>query len=112
MNIRDTIDGDIAILEISGKILGGDQIAYFHQKIRDLLDTGIRTFLLDFERVQWTNSLGLGSLVAAHASVTNAGGQFALCATDNIDKLLTVTHLRTVFAIHPTREQALEALRG
>jgi len=112
MNIKDSIDGDIALLEISGKILGGDQIAFFHQKINDLIEQGHRKFLLDFERVQWTNSLGLGSLVAAHASVSKAGGRFVLCRTDNIDKLLTITHLRTVFAIYDTREQAREALQA
>lgn len=112
MIIQDSLHNDIAILEISGKILGGEQISYFHQKIHELLDQGIRKFLLDFERVQWTNSLGLGSLVAAHAAVSKLDGRLILCCTANIEKLLTVTHLRTVFEITATRDQALAALRS
>lgn len=110
MIVRDSVENNIALLEISGKILGGEQISHFHQRIHELLENGVRKFVLDFEKVQWTNSLGLGSLVAAHASVTKADGRFILCATDNIDKLLTVTHLRTVFDIYPTRDDAYRAI--
>ena len=74
--IRQT--GDIAIVDLSGRIVLGDGSGLVRNTIKDLISRGTRSVLLNLGGVSYMDSAGLGELVGAYVSVTSAGGKIKL----------------------------------
>lgn len=64
--------------------------------------------VLDLRGVPFLDSTGLGVLVAAQRAVKPHGGEVRIvCADEHILRVLSITGLDQVVAIHPTLEAAL-----
>jgi anti-sigma B factor antagonist len=101
-------DGDIMILQLSGKIMGGPDHEKFHSEIKSLIAEGYVDLLLNMSKVSWINSTGLGILVTAYHTVKKNDGRLKICAvSDRIDNILNVTQLKLVFE---TFEECSEAI--
>ena len=91
--------GDIAIVDLAGRLTLGEGSGGLRNAIKDLLAKGEKKILLNFKDVSYIDSSGLGELVGAYASTTNAGGQIKLFNMQSkVHDLLLVTKLYTVFA--------------
>ncbi|MBZ5586125.1 MAG: STAS domain-containing protein [Acidobacteriia bacterium] len=90
--------GNIAVVDLSGRITLGDGSGLVRNTIKDLLNQGRKDILLNLQEVTYMDSAGLGELVGAYASVTNAGGRIKLLnAQGRVSEVLTITKLYTVF---------------
>ena len=70
------------------------------------------TLILDFTEVPYVDSAGIGSLVNAHVSRTNAGRRLVLVGVaERVQTILTVTGVLKVFSLFPTLDAARESLR-
>lgn len=112
MITRDEVQGDVAILEITGKIMGGDEVMIFHSRIREHLEAGKKHFVINLCKVEWTNSLGLGMLIAAMTSVKRGDGRLVLACYKSIEDLLNMTRLITIFETYDTLDDAIESFKG
>jgi len=112
MKISDSVKDDIVIIELSGKIMGGDETALFHGKIHEHLDLKKKLFAIDMKNVDWTNSLGLGMLIAGHSAVNRAEGRLVLANITNIENILAITRLIRVFEAFDSLDEAITALKG
>ncbi|MFQ5499923.1 MAG: STAS domain-containing protein [Candidatus Zixiibacteriota bacterium] len=110
MKTNDFLEGDVVVIEISGKIMGGDEITRFHGLLHQHLEARKTRFLIDLDKVTWSNSLGLGMFIAALASVQKAQGKMVLANVTNIEALLAMTKLVRVFDSYDSREEAMKAL--
>ena len=54
-------DGDLTILCLAGKILGGHESYELRRELDRILERGDRRLLVDLRDVPWMNSAGLGS---------------------------------------------------
>jgi len=111
MKFQDSLDGDIVVLDVSGKIMGGEETTMFHGKIHEYITQNKKTFIVDLSKVDWMNSVGLGMLISALTTVKNSGGRLVLANISKIESILTITRLITVFEHYDTRDAALAAVR-
>ena len=99
MQIEQRVNGDVAIVEITGDITlskGGDVL--LKDKIQSLLQQGHRKILLDLGNVSYVDSAGLGQLVQVYATTSHLGGSLKLLnLTKRLKDLLVLTKLLTVF---------------
>ncbi|MEA2030872.1 MAG: STAS domain-containing protein [candidate division Zixibacteria bacterium] len=109
MKFVDSLEGDIVILNVSGKIMGGDETTMFHGKIHEYINSNNKKIVVDLARVDWMNSVGLGMLISALTTVKNAGGRFVLANITKIESILTITRLITVFEHYDSREDAVKS---
>lgn len=108
MNIKQSPQGDIMVLNLSGKIMGGPDHEKFQSEIKSLITAGHVDILLDMHKVSWVNSTGLGILVSAYHTLKKNGGQLKICqVSDRIDNILNVTQLKLVFDTYENCEEAL-----
>ncbi len=100
------------IVEVHGKLVGDVENCHrFHDLFQSLLDKGRKKFVLDLQDTPWANSLGIGMIIAAYASVKNRGGEMVLAgATERIREVFKVTHLFTIFKIFDTVDAAVDHL--
>lgn len=111
MKFDDLVQDDIVILEVSGKIMGGEETTMFHGKIHEYITQNKKNFVIDLAKVDWMNSIGLGMLISAFTTVKNSGGRLVLGNISKIESVLTITRLITVFEHYDTREEAIKAFK-
>ncbi len=110
MKIKRRPMGDVMVLELSGKIMGGDDFELFSNAIKELVAEGQVDILLNMRKVKWINSTGLGLMVSAYTSLVKQGGRMKICeVSDRIDNILHVTQLGLVFETFDKEEDALKS---
>ena len=102
--------GNVAIIELSGRITLGESTGILRDEIRSLLSQGTKNIILDMGGVGYVDSAGLGELVGAYTTAANQGGAVKLLRLQGkmID-LMQVTKLHTIFAIFDDEKQAVES---
>ena len=102
--------GEVAVVDVEGRIVLGEGSITLRDTVRDLLGKGQKKILLNLGDVSYIDSSGIGELVSGFTTVTNAGGQLHLLnLTKRVKDLLQITKLLTIFAVH---EDEAEAIRS
>lgn len=109
MQFKDKLENGIVVLEVSGKIMGGEEATLFHGKIHEYISTNHNKIVVDLGKVDWMNSVGLGMLISALTTVKNSGGRLVLANITKIESILTITRLITVFEHFDSREEAIKS---
>jgi anti-sigma B factor antagonist len=106
-----TVD-DILVISCSGRIVFGDESALLREEVKKAIQEGQKRILLNLGDVNYIDSGGLGTLVSLDATARNAGATIKLASlTKRVGDLLQVTKLLTVFDVHNSEYEALEAFR-
>jgi anti-sigma B factor antagonist len=104
--IRD--QGEIRIIELSGKITIGTGDVKLRELITSSLEDGKNKILLNLAGVSAIDSSGIGEMVACYTTVTNREGQLKLVnLSPKINDILQVTQLITVFEVFDSESEAL-----
>ncbi len=100
----------VTVVDATGRITLGEGARLMRDKIAELLKAGKSQILLNLGEVSYIDSSGIGELVAAFTSVTNRGGQLKLLnLTKNVEGLLQITKLYTVFEVFDSEVTALRS---
>jgi anti-sigma B factor antagonist len=92
--------GRVAIVDISGRIVLGEECASLRKLVCDLLSDEHKQILFNLAEVNYIDSAGLGQMVSAFTSVRKQGGELKLLnLTNKIHDLMQITRLYTVFDI-------------
>ena len=93
--------GDVTVVDAEGRITLGDGSTAFRDLIKDLTGKGNKKILLNLGEVSYIDSSGIGELVSAFTTVSNAGGELKLLNLNKrVKDLLQITKLYTVFQVH------------
>jgi anti-sigma B factor antagonist len=102
--------GDVAIVDLSGRLTLGEGSGLVRNTIKDLVNSGRKNILINLKDVTYIDSAGLGELVGAYATVTNMGGNIKLLHPQSkVHDLLQVTKLYTVFIAFDDEAEALRS---
>ena len=83
----------------------------FKQQLLEVIGEGGKQVVVDFSETTFIDSTTLGVLVGGVKRLRSNDGQLALvCSDRNITKIFEITGLDRVFAIYPTRDEALAKL--
>ncbi len=108
MNVRHA--GDVAILDLSGRITLGEGSGMVRNTIKDLVSAGTRKILVNLQEVSYLDSAGLGELVGSYATITNLGGQIKLLHPQGkVRDMLAITKLYTIFVSFTDENEALRS---
>jgi anti-sigma B factor antagonist len=92
--------GSVTIVDISGRIVLGEESSALREEIHNLLTKGHKQILLNLAAVDSIDSVGLGTLVGAFATVRNKGGELKLFnLPTKVADVMQMTKLYTVFDI-------------
>ncbi len=96
------------ILDLSGRIVAGEEVDTLRAKVKDLQATGHTKIILNMAEVSRIDSTGIGMLVEAVINTVKLDGQLKLISLPRLVHNVLVTHrLLQAFEIHPTEEEAL-----
>ncbi len=107
-NVRQS--GDVSIVDLAGRITLGEGSGLVRNTIKELVSSGRKNVLLNLKDVTYIDSAGLGEMVGAYASVTNAQGNIKLLHPQaKVNDLLQITKLYTVFVAFDDEQEALRS---
>jgi anti-sigma B factor antagonist len=102
----------VAILDISGKMVGGPEALEFKKAVEDLVAAGYKRVLLNLAEVPWVNSTGLGIFVAGYTSLKREGGSLKLVkVTERVRTILAVTRLDSIFEMFGDEAEAIASFK-
>ena len=108
LNTREV--GDVTVVDVSGRITLGEGSSALRDMLRDLTAKGDKKILLNLGEVNYIDSSGIGELVSAFTSASNAGGTLKLLnLTKRVQDLLQITKLYTVFDVHEDEAHAIRS---
>jgi anti-sigma B factor antagonist len=100
--------GDVAVVDISGRVTLGEGSSAIRDAMRDLTAKGNKKILLNLTAVTYLDSTGIGELVAGFTSASDAGGTVKLLGlTKHVKDVLMISRLYTVFEAFDDEAQAL-----
>jgi anti-anti-sigma factor len=107
------IEPDIVVVEIAGKMILGPECQQVEWLISNLLAENNEKIVLDISGVTRVDSTGVGIIVVCHGKVKSAGGELRLAGASGIvEKVLRMSTIDSIVALHPTREAAVEGFAG
>ena len=98
MKIRERTEGRVIVLDLKGPLALGEGEEAFRQKIAQLLKEKKTAILLNFEKVEFIDSSGVGALIKCLTSVSRAGGKLkGLRPGPMVQKILKITGVFALF---------------
>jgi anti-sigma B factor antagonist len=102
--------GEVAIVDLNGKITLGENTGILRDELRSLLSQGTKNIVLNMGGVSYVDSAGLGELVGAYTTATNQGGALKLLHLQGKMKdLMQITKLHTIFAAFEDEKTAVDS---
>lgn len=100
-----------AIIAFDGDIMGGAVASQLNETIHELINSDYKNIIINLDKVNFMNSLGLGMLVGALTTVRKVGGKLMITnTTEKISELLAVTKLNTVLSIYNSIDEAVNSI--
>lgn len=110
--ILETYERDeICVVKLLGPRLDARVAVEFKNELLEVIQKGNKRILLDFERVEFLDSSGLGALVACLKRIGKEGDMRLSCLGPAISSLLKLTRLDRIFQIYESEAVALEQYR-
>ncbi len=99
---------DVIIIDLSGRIVAGEEAALLRDSIRGLLERGEKKIFLNLAEVPYIDSAGIGELVRAYVAMERERGCLKLLhPTRKVREVLEIVRLTTVFEIFSSEAEAL-----
>ena len=112
MAVKEKTVGDVVVVIVKGKLMGGKETDEVHDRVKGLLEKENKKLVIDLSNVKWMNSKGLGMLMACYTSSQNAGAQLKIAgATEKVNSLLMITKLLSIFESYNNADQAIGSYR-
>ncbi|KAA3609756.1 MAG: anti-sigma factor antagonist [Calditrichaeota bacterium] len=100
MDIIKTIEQNVAVLSISGRLMGQPETHILFEYVYQVLDEGQKLIVIDLEKVNWINSLGIGSLMKCLSWTNEQKGHLFLSGLNKkIKGIFDKTQLSKIFII-------------
>jgi anti-sigma B factor antagonist len=104
--------GDVAVLDLSGRITLGEAAGALRDTIKDLVSKDRKNILLNLAGVSYIDSSGLGELVGGFATVNNRGGTLKLLnLQQRVHELMQITKLYSVFETFTDEAGAVQSFQ-
>ena len=110
MEFQKRIEGEVVLLPLEGKLMGGAETNTLSEELENLIEKGYKKMILDFERVKWINSPGIGALIKwIHLLRENGGDLRFTNASTRVKHYLNITKLNTVIMSYDCCQDAIDS---
>ncbi|MGB1247826.1 MAG: STAS domain-containing protein [Chitinophagales bacterium] len=111
MEITSNVKDQIVTAKIVGNLLGEKDAKPILDVIEGNIEQGNKQFILLLEELKYINSTGLSVLITSLTKSRNAGGElYIVTPSPQLDNLLKITKLDSVFSRANSEEEAKEKL--
>jgi anti-sigma B factor antagonist len=104
-------EGNVIVVDISGRMTIGKADVDLREKFADLLEAGERSFVFDMTQVSYIDSAGVGETVACQKRVREKDGIIRLVMPQQgkVREIFVIAYLDRAFEIFEDQKTALAA---
>lgn len=108
LKISKLADGDVAVMEPKGELVGGEETDVLRSEIEKLSAEGNKKLVIDLGKTNYLNSTAIGVLIWAHAHYAKNSGEVKLANLNkSIKNIFVITKLTLVFDVHDSQLDAV-----
>jgi len=108
MNARCRMVGNVAVIDLSGRMTGLDSPGTLKDQVVSALGGGHRDIVLNLGQLSFVDSSFIGELVSSCLTVARIGGTLKLaCPVRRVQELLFITRLATIIESFETENAAI-----
>ena len=108
VNVRS--EGDVSVVDLSGKITIGEGDVVLRETVESLLKEGRTKLVLNLSRISYMDSAGIGELVACYKRSRDKGGHLKLLnPSGKVYDLLQLTKLEEIFETYRDEGEAIQS---
>ena len=102
----------LSVFELEGKIMGGTpECMSLCNRVKEVVASGKKNIVLDFERVRWINSEGIGFMLSCVASLRREGGDVHFVGLhDQVGYYFKITKIDTILQIYKHVDEVVKKL--
>lgn len=112
MKLETKSSGGVTVVSVIGNRVTGDAAARLRESLVALAQQGHKRVVLDLGEVDFLDSGGLGSVVAAFRHFQPDGGLVVACPNPRVQSLFQLTRVDKVLPVLPDLESAVKVLEG
>lgn len=113
LQIQKRENGQVAILDLDGRLTLGEDSVTLRDSVRGLLADGHKNIVINMKNVDYVDSSGLGELVSAFATAKRDDAKLKLInLAQRVHGLLQITKLLTVFETYDSEEEAIRSFEA
>jgi anti-anti-sigma factor len=113
MQVRQQLRGDVAVVELKGKLDLGEADAALGATVDQLAKSGSVKLVLDLGGVSHIDTTCLGLLIAAYVRLRRQGGGLKLLRTPRrIREVLMIAKLDAILVTYDSEEEAIDSFAG
>ncbi len=103
--------GDVTVIDVEGDIKRSQVVTTtLHQVVKSRLEEGQRNFALNFEKMDFIDSYGVGEIIASYHSINSLGGELKLARiSKKLRIVFEITKLIDILEVTDSIEAALES---
>jgi len=107
-----TVDG-FPLFELEGKVYSSTECKPIVDRIKQLIDEDRIQILLDFSKITYINSTGIGGMLTCIKKVKQKGGDLHFVALPKKTRYyFKITKLETILGIYADAEEAIKQIRS
>ncbi len=114
MLVQERIESGAVILAVQGsRFVIGQNLLFrsLYESVKRALDSGYKAFVLDFSKVTYMDSTGIGKVVSLFKTISNAAGQLVITGTsEDIRKKFEESRLDRILRLRETPDPRPSAL--
>lgn len=108
MSIKWNETNGVIVLHLKDNLMGGVECLEVKDVLSELVEKGYKNFVIDFTKLTWANSAGIGAIISCYHSIHRLGGEMKFASpTPKIKFYLHISKLDTVFKIYTTVDEAV-----
>ena len=112
MKVKSYTKDGVEVIEPKGKFLGGADTGELDEKLYALLGKGVKAVVIDLGTTDWMNSSGIAMLIHHFKKFRDQGGNLKLAnLTKNIEKILVIAKLTSVFETYDSLDEAVNSFK-
>lgn len=101
------VDG-VSVVALDGRIVLGEESNSLREKLKSLTDDGKKKIVLNMANIEYIDSAGVGTLVAAHIRAKTQGASVRICHLGRkFHEVLQIAKLLSVFDVYDTEVAAV-----
>lgn len=110
MKVKVVTKGEVNIVRIEGAIKSGDEYNLAERMEKYIKPNQAPKFIIDMKKVPFVNSAALGVFLNIYKHVDNLKGRMVFAGLNSdVENLMEITKLSSVFEIFRTVDEALES---
>ena len=101
-------EGNVTVIDLSGKLMGGYDADVFRDLVHELIEKGRKKIVVNLAGIKWINSTGIGILITGYTTLRkNKGDLKLLNVSKKIESILYVTKLNLIFECFDDEHEAI-----